>query len=161
MLPVLSVARAESEGKATLPPPRPVPGINAPDTQPEACVGCHVVYPDLGLDTRLSVLLDELTAGRIDPRLMAKSVASAPDGLHLLGRHPHAKEAVADIPAACLECHGRSSTEAPPFARLLHLIHLTDDARSPFMTVFQGECTYCHKPDLRTGAWSIPSGPER
>jgi len=29
------------------------------------------------------------------------------------------------------------------------------------MTLFQGECTHCHKLDAMTGKWSMPSGPEK
>ena len=77
------------------------------------------------------------------------------------GRHPRAGDSLADIPNACLECHGRDAEEAPPFARLLHAIHLTGGAESVFMTVYQGECTHCHKLDPASGAWSLASGPER
>lgn len=156
----LSTEKAAAADEATLPPPRQVPALNAPDTHPNACVDCHIVYKGGGLDTRLSVLLSNWTAGTVEPGLLAKGQASAPAGVRLQGRHPKAGDATQDIPAACLDCHGAVSTKAPPFARLMHLIHLTGGAQSPYMTVFQGECTYCHKLDAQTGAWSVPSSAE-
>jgi len=157
---VMATDRSGAAEEGTLPPPRQVPALNAADSHPNACVDCHIVYQDMGLDTRLSVQLEAWTAGRIEPDLLAKSHASAPAGTRLLGRHPTAEDATTDIPAACLDCHGGNSSKAPPFARLMHLIHLTGGAQSPFMTVFQGECTHCHKLDAQTGAWSVPSSAE-
>jgi hypothetical protein len=45
-------------------------------------------------------------------------------------------------------------------ARMAHPVHLTGGDENHFMTLFQGECTHCHKLDRATGAWSIPSAPE-
>jgi len=140
------------------PAPRAIPGINADDPFPMACVSCHVVLPD-GRDVRLSTLATQWTTG-VDSLLLAVSQAAAPQGLVLKGRHPDVSSAFADIPARCLTCHARTSTMAPPFARLLHLVHLSPQPTNIFLTMFQGECTYCHKLDKATGAWSIPSGPE-
>ncbi len=70
-------------------------------------------------------------------------------------------DALADVPRSCLECHGRDAREAPAFARLVHRIHLTGGERNHYLTLFQGECTHCHKLDATTGAWSLPSGAEK
>jgi len=149
------LAAAQEVGDTSL---RPIPGITAEDAFPMACVSCHVVLPD-GRDVRLSSLLmgwmDE-----VDPILLAKAQSAAPAGLTLAGRHPEAAEALSDIPAGCLVCHGSDATLAPPFARLLHRIHLVGGEENHFLTMFKGECTYCHKLDATSGAWRIPSGPE-
>ena len=44
---------------------------------------------------------------------------------------------------------------------MIHEIHLTGGDTNHFLTMFQGECTLCHKLDAKSGAWAIPSGPER
>lgn len=145
---------------APLPPARPVPGLTAADKHPEGCVDCHVVDKTRGHDERLSVALAEWTAGKIDAELLAQTRASMPAGVTAKGKHPAAEDSAEDIPAACLDCHDAGSRKAPPFAKLLHLVHLTGGGKSPFMTVFQGECTHCHKLDAKTGEWRLPSGPE-
>jgi hypothetical protein len=142
----------------TLPPPRAIPGVTADDPFPLACVACHVVLPD-GRDVRLSTLTRQWMGG-VDSLLLAAAQSAAPTGLTLTGRHPDVATAFADIPARCMTCHARNSTMAPPFARLLHRVHLTPGPTNIFLTAFQGECTYCHKLDPATGAWSIPSGAE-
>jgi hypothetical protein len=126
---------------------------------PNACVDCHVV--DKGADHRLSVALKNWTAGKIDAGLLAKSKASAPAGLVLKGRHPSADDALDDIPNSCLDCHGTTSKKAPPFTRLMHLVHLTGGAANAFVTTYKSDCTHCHKLDAKTGEWSLPSGPEK
>jgi hypothetical protein len=44
---------------------------------------------------------------------------------------------------------------------MMHAMHLTGGEKNPFLTMYQGECTLCHKLDGRTGAWTIPSGTEK
>ena len=144
----------------TGPGPRVVPGLTGEDTHPGACVDCHVDYPERGTDARLSVRLARWTRGEVDPRLLRQARASVPPGAASEGRHPESSDSLGDIPGACLECHGTDAREAPPFARLIHLVHLEGGAQNHFMTVFQGECTLCHKLDARTGRWAVPSGPE-
>lgn len=58
-------------------------------------------------------------------------------------------------------CYGSGSKMAPPFSQMLHAIHLSGGEKNSFLTMFQGECTYCHKLDLVTGRWTIRSGAER
>jgi hypothetical protein len=60
-----------------------------------------------------------------------------------------------------MSCHGKGSKTAPAFSTMLHVIHLTGGEESHYLTIFQGECTPCHKMDAATGAWTMPSGPER
>jgi hypothetical protein len=50
---------------------------------------------------------------------------------------------------------------APPFVCPMHAMHLVGGQDSHFMTFYQGECTHCHKLDQKSGAWSLPSGPEK
>jgi hypothetical protein len=163
---ILSVAVAARPSAADVttagapPAPRQVPGLTATDTHPGACVDCHVVYRERGMDVRLSVLLKKWTDGDVEPGLLALARASAPAGLTVEGRHPEVARSLGDIPAACLDCHGSASNEAPPFARLIHLVHLAGAGQNHFMAEYQGECTLCHKLDRRTGEWSIPSRPE-
>jgi len=132
----------------------------AVDAYPNACIDCHVVYKDKGLDERFSVALKQWTTGKVDPGLLAKAKASAPAGLVLKGKHPAAEDSLEDIPGACLDCHSSGSKKAPPFSRLIHLIHLTG-AKTSYVTNFKSECMHCHKLDPQTGEWSLPSGAEK
>jgi hypothetical protein len=134
--------------------------VSAADAFPMGCVSCHTVDKAKGADHRLSVALKEWTLGKIDADLLAKSKASAPAGVTLKGKHPAAEDSLEDIPGACLDCHDSGSKKAPPFSQLLHLVHLTG-ANNAFVTTFKGDCTHCHKLDAKTGAWSMPSGPEQ
>lgn len=152
-------AAAPPEGPAP-PPARQIPGINAEDPYPGGCVDCHIVYPEMNMDTRFSTLLKEW-AEQVEPGLLAKAQSSAPAGITLSGKHPAASGSTGDVPASCLKCHGKSSKKAPPFARLIHRLHLVGGEENNFMTVFQGQCTYCHKMQLATGEWSLPSGAEK
>jgi len=151
---------AAQAGPPPGPPPRPIPGITAPDSFPNACVDCHVLYPDRGLDVRLSTLMARWR-DQVEPRLLGLAQASAPGGRRLGGRHPDVTEALADIPNGCLECHGKDARRAPPFAALLHAVHLSGGAENHFVSIFGGECTYCHKLDQANGRWSVPSRPEQ
>jgi 5-methylcytosine-specific restriction endonuclease McrA len=139
------------------------PGLaaSAVDSYPKGCVDCHVVSKDKALDERFSVALKEWTAGKIEPGLLAKSKASAPAGLVLKGKHPAAEDSLEDIPAACLDCHSSDSKKAPPFSRLIHLVHLTGGAKNAYVTNFKSDCMHCHKLNSQTGEWSLPSGPEK
>ncbi len=131
------------------------PGI-AQDEFPQGCVSCHIVLPD-GRDVRLSNLMTQW-ATEVPALLLERARASAPAGLTINGRHPPVP--VQDVPGGCLACHAKESTMAPPFAKLLHLVHLTGGEQNIFVTTFEGRCTHCHKLDEASGAWSIPSGPE-
>lgn len=157
---VAAAGPASQEGRPPLPPARAVPGINAPDSFPRGCVDCHVVYENPPMDVRIGTLLQRWCEGA-DPRLLAAAQAATPAGVTLTGRHPEAAEALADVPGACLDCHGRDATDAPPFGRLMHAVHLADRPDNPFLSLFQGECTHCHKLDAATGAWTVASGPQR
>lgn len=145
-------------GEPPAPPPREIPGITAPDAYPAACVGCHVDMPEMGMDERLSTALQTWKEGA-DPKLVAKAQGTMPPGVTLTGKHPSAQSALRDIPTACIRCHS-ASKKAPPFASLVHVVHLTGGADNHFLTIFQGECTHCHKLNQETGEWSVPSGPE-
>jgi len=139
-----------------------VPGITAADKFPGACVDCHLNYVEMNLDTRLSTLMKRWNE-RVGPALFARAQASVPKGTTLEGKHPQVADVARDIPAACLVCHGSAAKagSAPPFGRLMHAIHLSGGDKSPFMTVFQGECTHCHKLNTTSGEWSLPSGSEK
>lgn len=155
------LAPAEAPKGAPPPPPaRKIPGLTAPDTHPGGCVDCHVNYPELKLDTRFSTLMAGLAA-KVEPQLLERSQAASGAGLKLKGKHPKLPAAVKDVPASCLKCHTATSKTAPPFAPLVHAIHLTGGEKNSFLTVFQGECTLCHKLDAKTGTWRMPSGPEK
>ncbi len=153
-------ARALSE---PTPPPahavRPVPGLNAPDEFPEACVGCHVERSMLGVDSRLSTAMKGW-AEKVDPDLVAKVQGTLPEGTTLRGKHPSVTRALSDVPAACIRCH-KINPKAPPFPAMMHVIHLTGGDENRFLTRFQGQCTHCHKLDAKTGVWTVPSGPEK
>lgn len=130
------------------------------DPFPNGCVSCHVVDKAKGTDHRLSTALAKWTSGKVDAGLLAKSKASAPAGLTLKGKHPSAEDSLEDIPSGCLDCHGLDSKKAPPFARLMHVVHLTG-ANNAYVATYKGDCTNCHKLDAKTGEWSIPSGAEK
>lgn len=136
-----------------------IPGITAADPFPLGCVSCHINMPDKNKDARISTLMKQLVE-QASPGLLEKAQAASSPGLALAGKHPATEGAVDSIPSTCLECHGSSSQSAPVFSRMLHLIHLTGGSGNHYMTMFQGACTYCHKLDVLTGAWSIPSGRE-
>jgi hypothetical protein len=147
---------------AAAPVMRKIPGINATDAFPGACVDCHVLKPPgVTTDARLSTQLKGWTSGKVDAALLAKVQGSAPAGLKLKGKHPAVEDALEDIPAACSECHSEDSKKAPPLAAMVHRIHLVGAEKNRFIMVNQGECTHCHKLNAATGAWSVPSGPEK
>ena len=139
----------------------PTAGNTAVDPYPNGCVSCHVLDKAKGVDHRLSVALQAWTAGKIEPGLLAQSKASAPAGLTLKGKHPAAEDSLEDIPGACLDCHDAGSKKAPPFARLLHLVHLVGGVNNDYVTTFKSDCVHCHKLNVQTGEWSMPSGPEK
>lgn len=147
-------------GPPQAPPARKIPGITVADDHPLACVECHVNYPGMNLDVRFSTLIRRWN-DTVDPALLAKAQASAPAGMNLRGKHPALTSGFDNIPAKCLTCHGRESKQAPPFTRMTHMIHLTGGDANHFLTLYQGECTYCHKLDVTTGQWAIPSAPEK
>lgn len=158
----LSSLLSSTSGRAEPAAPQParkIPAITSEDRFPRGCVDCHVNYPAMKMDTRLSVLMRQWN-NAVDPKLMAKVRATVPKGFILKGKHPVVAAALEDIPAGCLKCHGKESTIAPPLSQVVHLIHLTGGEDNHFLTLFQGECTYCHKLNLKTGRWSMPSGRE-
>jgi len=139
----------------------PATGTAAVDPYPNGCVSCHTADKEKGADHRLSIALGQWTAGKIEPGLLAKSKASAPAGLTLKGKHPAAEDSLEDIPGACLDCHDAGSKKAPPFARLMHLVHLSGGVKNNYVTTFKSDCMHCHKLNAQTGEWSLPSGPEK
>lgn len=160
---VTSLASAQPDSTKTGPPPPPaarkIPGVNAADAYPRACVDCHIVMKEFNMDTRLSRHMAQWTQA-VEPKLLECARAAAIEPAKLTGKHPQATASLQNIPGACIACHKKDSKTAPPFARLLHAIHLGGGDQSPFMTYFQGECTHCHKLDPTSGRWSIPSAAE-
>ena len=159
LVPLLVLVGGAAAAQEAPPPPRSIPGLTTEDQFPRACVSCHVNRADIGLDVRLSTMMKHWYAEAPAP-LVDQARASAPAGLIIKGKHPEADASLQDIPGRCLRCHSRTSKLAPPFAQMLHLIHLTGEGEHSFLRLFQGECTYCHKLDKATGKWAIPSGPE-
>lgn len=151
---------AEEKGMPAPPPARKIPGITAEDSFPRGCVDCHINHPEMNMDVRISTSMKKWN-DKVDPKLLAKMQALAPAGVTLTGRHPIAESSLKDIPAACGKCHSRTSKSAIPFSRMMHSIHLTGGEESHYLTLFQGECTHCHKFNAATGEWSLPSGPEK
>jgi hypothetical protein len=157
----VSVAAQPPQGSPPMPPARKIPGITAPDTHPAGCVDCHINYVDMKLDARFSTLMKGWTAG-VPPVLVSHAKNAAPAGLAISGKHPAIPAgSFKNIPGSCMACHGKASKLAPPFARMIHGIHLTGGDQNPFLTMFQGECTLCHKLNATSGSWTIPSGPEK
>lgn len=129
------------------------------DPYPNACVSCHVVGKDK-VDRRVGTMLKAWTAGKVDADLLAKTKAAMPAGAAVKGKHPSADDSLEDVPSLCLDCHTPDSKKAPPFARLMHLVHLTG-AKNEFLTTHKGDCAACHKLDAQTGTWSLPSAAEK
>lgn len=159
LMPEAKGRASEGEGPP-MPPARQIPGITAEDMFPRGCVDCHINRPEIGRDVRISTIMREWSR-EVEPKFLEKAQAAAPEGTTLVGKHPAGAEKITDIPAGCLKCHGRSSQTAPSFSRMMHLYHLTGGDENPFPSVFKGECTHCHKLNKTTGAWSIPSAPEK
>jgi hypothetical protein len=138
--------------------PRQIPGITARDQFPNGCVDCHIVVKDG--DMRLSTLMAAY-AKTVPAPLLDKTRAATADPKRVKGVHPAVPNVKANIPQSCLAaCHKAGSTIAAPFATLMHAVHLTG-IPNRFVTQFQGECTHCHKMNPKTGAWRIPSAPEK
>jgi hypothetical protein len=158
---VAAALAAPGQAPATVQPPsvRQIPGITAKDAYPNGCVDCHVAAKDG--DARLSVLFARWTTAA-PAALVEKAKAASADASKIKGKHPAMANVKANIPQTCLaSCHKRGSAIAPPFAQLMHLIHLTGNAQNRFLTVNQGECTWCHKLDQKTGTWKIATGVEK
>lgn len=128
----------------------------ARDPFPNACVDCHVAGKDA--DMRLSTLITAWGT-TVPAALVEKAKAASADPTKIKGKHPPVPNAKTNSPQACLTCHRRGSTIAPPFAQLLHSIHLVG-ASNRFQAA-KGDCTSCHKLDVKTGAWKLPSGAEK
>ena len=139
---------------------RKIPGVTAPDLFPNSCIDCHVNHTDIKVDARFSTQIARWNE-KVEPELLAKAQAAAPEGMTLKGKHPKMGVKFDNIPAGCINCHNRDSEGAPPFSRMMHLIHLTGGDKNPFLTEYHGECTNCHKLNLTTGRWAFPSGPEK
>jgi len=148
-----------AENIEAVPPARSIPGLTTVDPYPEGCVGCHINMPELGIDARLSTVLQQLTE-QVPPPLLAIARKAVNPDTDLIGRHPPVPFAIQDIPRACILCHGSLAGTAPVFSRLMHLIHMSGGDNNHFLTRYQGECTLCHKLDLNSGIWSLPSHPE-
>jgi len=162
LLSVVSVVRTRAEdpaeGPPPPPPPREIPGITAEDPHPHACVDCHVNMKEFNKDVRISTLMGQWQQGA-EPKLLAAAKATAPDPEKITGKHPKVSTS-GEIPKSCLMCHGAASKTAPPFSQLMHVVHLTGGEENLYLGYYQGDCTHCHKLDMKTGAWSIPSAKE-
>jgi hypothetical protein len=138
---------------------RSIPGLTGVDSHPGACMDCHIQMSDIGLDVRLSTALREWER-KVPAKLMAIAEDTVGPGTRLTGRHPSVVMPLEDVPSTCINCH-RTASAAPPFDRLIHLAHYRGGDENHFLSIFGGECTLCHKMDQETGAWRIPSGPEK
>jgi hypothetical protein len=135
-----------------------VPGLATEDRFPRACVDCHIVVPDSGMDQRLST---RLRAEQTDPDLLARIRAVLPQTVRITGRHPRLPDpSFRNIPGSCLLCHRDSQTNLPALGPMMHAIHLTGGSQNRYVALFGGACTNCHKFNGANGRWSIPSAPE-
>lgn len=138
---------------------RNIPGLTSADMFPMACVSCHKNYPDMKMDARLTTIFKDL-AEKVDPAKLAKYQAAAPEGVTLKGKHPTKTNENTSIPEDCNKCHGKSMKSALPLGQLIHIAHLTGGKDNKYMTMFNGDCTHCHKFDSKMGTWSHPNGKE-
>lgn len=143
-----------------LPPARKIPGLISEDKFPNGCVDCHINMPDIKQDERISTLMSKWNE-KVETKLLKKAQDVALAGVTLKGIHPQASESLKNIPDTCIKCHSETSNTAPPIAPLLHTIHLTGGDDNHFLTIFQGECTHCHKLNTSTGVWNTPSASEK
>lgn len=138
-----------------------IPGITAADPFPGGCVDCHVNRPQEGMDVRLSSQMRRWSE-QVDAKLLARVQRVMGDAAELSGRHPELPaQSYEDIPASCMQCHIDDVEEVPPMGPMLHALHLSGGRENHFLTLFGGQCTHCHKFDVDTGTWSLPSGPEK
>jgi hypothetical protein len=156
-LPVVADSTEPSPGA---PPWRDIPGVTSPDQFPRGCVDCHVNRTDLQMDVRISTAMRRWEDG-VDPQFLARIRPFVPAGMKLAGKHPAMVTPSAAIPGSCLGCHSQASQSAPPFGRLLHGLHFAGGEQNHFLSMFQGECTHCHKLDAVTATWSLGSGTEQ
>lgn len=110
---------------------------------------------------RISALMATWTS-EVPVALTEKARAASVDASKIKGKHPAMANVKANVPQTCLVgCHKPGSTIAPPFAQLMHVIHLVGGTGNRFLTANQGECTHCHKLDQKTGAWKVASSREK
>ncbi|MGZ4808036.1 MAG: hypothetical protein ACXVJT_19030 [Thermoanaerobaculia bacterium] len=143
--PVLGLALLVSLGAAA-DSARKIPGITVKDVFPRGCVDCHTAKA--GQPATIASLLS-------DPKAVSKIQQFVPKNYALKGKHPPVT-ALKDVPGACIKCHAAMSKVAPPFAPMIHGMHLTGGDANTFLTKFDGECTHCHKFDATTAVWSMP-----
>jgi len=156
----MAQGREERQSEPAPSAARKIPGITTRDAYPNGCVDCHINHVEINIDPRFSTLLKQWKE-KVEPKILTKAQASAPKGVTLKGKHPNATGSLKNVPAGCQTCHSKESKTAPSFSRMMHLLHYTGAEENPFLTEYQGECTHCHKLNLLTGEWEIPSGPGR
>lgn len=128
------------------------------DAYPHGCVDCHVDGKNGNL--RMSALMASWTTA-VPAALVEKAKAASVTASKVKGKHPPMANVKTNIPQTCLTgCHKKGSAIAPPFAQLMHTVHLVG-AKNQYLATFKGECTHCHKMDQKTGAWKVASGPEK
>ena len=153
------VPAALGQAASQAPAIRQIPGLTSKDAYPNGCVDCHVVDKDA--DMRISTLMKTWTSA-VPVALSEKARAASVDPSKIKGKHPAMANVKANIPQTCLAgCHKPGSTIAPPFAQLMHVIHLVGGNSNRFLTAKQGECTHCHKLNQKTGTWKSASSAEK
>jgi hypothetical protein len=149
----------QDKAKPTARTARKIPGITTQDAFPRGCVDCHTNHYEMNLDARLISAMQRWNS-KVEPALLAKAQGASANDAPLKGKHPLVPFALKNIPAACITCHSEKSILAPPFAQMMHSIHLTGGSENQFLKVYQGECTHCHKLNVSTGLWTLPTAPE-
>jgi hypothetical protein len=153
------VPAAAGQAASQAPAIRQIPGLTSKDAYPNGCVDCHVAGKDA--DMRISALMATWTKA-VPVALAEKARSASVDASKIKGKHPAMANVKANVPQTCLAaCHKPGSTIAPPFARLMHVIHLVGGNGNRFLTANQGECTHCHKLNPKTGAWNAASSAEK
>ena len=111
----------------------PLPGINAPDTQPKGCVDCHI--KTASRDFRLTVVLASIKGG-----------------------HPDVDKLVKNVPMDCLKCH-YASQMAPVLGSMVHRNHYQNQKDNDFLINDRGSCLSCHTVDTQSGKIGIKNAP--
>lgn len=109
-----------------------IPGITVPDPKPGGCNDCHRKV-DETRDYTLAAGLRAMIAAKTHPKVSERLMV--------------------ELPKQCLTCHQEGGKH--PFSEVLHRAHLVGGAKNPFITRYQGQCTYCHSLDPKTGKMTV------
>jgi len=149
-----------AEGSDAAPPGlAEMPGLTVEDRFPRGCVDCHINMPQINQDERLSSVMSNWTL-QVPPEILKKTRLVVGNDKPLKGRHPRSDQMFQAIPRNCLNCHENGSGSIVPIIPLIHLIHLSGGEKNHYLSLFEGQCTHCHKLEPNTGTMTVPIADE-